>query len=159
MNSIEGLPFHEILCFKDVRKLQIALLGDPRKKIQADLLEFHKYMHCSCCWNRGSRLLPSLHDTTILYTLAQEHGDIINVHDWYQSFKALMVNPSVKARSKSKRPSTPKKRKLTTHPQSDSESVIQARFCTAVSELQITGLLRMPSKRRPDYVQRVAFGL
>ncbi|KAH9611252.1 hypothetical protein KSS87_023170 [Heliosperma pusillum] len=62
------------------------------------------------------------------YTLAQEHGDIINVHDWYQSFKALMVNPSVKARSKSKRPSTPKKRKLTNHPQSDSESVIQYPF-------------------------------
>ena len=33
------------------------------------------------------------------------------------------------------------------------------RFCRAVTELQITGLLRMPSKRRPDYVQRVAFGL
>ncbi|XP_074312049.1 origin of replication complex subunit 3 isoform X2 [Silene latifolia] len=159
MNPIEGLPFHEILCFKGVGKLQIALLGDPRKKIQADLLEFHKYMHCSCCCNRGNRLLPSLHDTTILYTLAQEHGDIINVHDWYQSFKAIMVNPSVKASSKSKRPSTPKKRKDANHPQSDSESVIQARFCKAVSELQITGLLRMPSKRRPDYVQRVAFGL
>lgn len=34
----------------------------------------------------------------------------------------------------------------------------RARFCRAVTELQITGLLRMPSKRRPDLVQRIAFG-
>ncbi|KAL9230911.1 hypothetical protein vseg_006202 [Gypsophila vaccaria] len=159
MEPMEGLPFHEILCFKNVDKLQMALLGDPRKKIQADLLEFHKYLCCTCCSNRGNRLLPSLHDTSILYNLAQEHGDIINVHDWYQSFKAIMVNPSVKAKSKSKRSSTPKKRKDATQPQSENESAIQARFCRAVSELQITGLLRMPSKRRPDYVQRVAFAV
>lgn len=37
--------------------------------------------------------------------------------------------------------------------------LFRARFCSAVTELQITGLIRMPSKRRPDYVQRVAFGL
>lgn len=37
--------------------------------------------------------------------------------------------------------------------------VYRARFCKAVTELQITGLIRMPSKRRPDFVQRVAFGL
>lgn len=35
----------------------------------------------------------------------------------------------------------------------------RARFCKAVTELQITGLIRMPTKRRPDFVQRVAFGL
>ncbi|KAJ0094621.1 hypothetical protein Patl1_15947 [Pistacia atlantica] len=35
----------------------------------------------------------------------------------------------------------------------------RARFCRAVTGLQITGLIRMPTKRRPDYVQRVAFGL
>ncbi|XP_020093547.1 origin of replication complex subunit 3 isoform X2 [Ananas comosus] len=39
------------------------------------------------------------------------------------------------------------------------DTSIISRFCRAVTELQITGLLRMPSKRRPDFVQRVAFGL
>ncbi|XP_057250198.1 origin of replication complex subunit 3 isoform X1 [Beta vulgaris subsp. vulgaris] len=159
MKPIESLPFHEILCFKKVDKLQTALLGDPRKRIQADLLEVRKYLRCGCCSSRESRLLPSLHDTSILYILAQEHGDIINVHDWFQSFKAILVNPSIKARSKSKHSSTPKKKKNIEHSDSYSAAAIQARFCKGVLELQVTGLLRMPTKRRPDFVQRVAFGL
>ncbi|XP_056683459.1 origin of replication complex subunit 3 isoform X2 [Spinacia oleracea] len=159
MKPIESFPFHEILCFKTVEKLQTALLGDPRKRIQADLLGFQKYLHCNCCSTRGSRLLPSLHDTSILYILAQEHGDIINVHDWFQSFKAIHVNPPTKSRSKSKHSSTPKKKKDIEHFNNHSEAAIQARFCKAISELQVTGLLRMPTKRRPDFVQRVAFGL
>ncbi|OMO52694.1 origin recognition complex subunit 3-like protein [Corchorus olitorius] len=35
----------------------------------------------------------------------------------------------------------------------------RARFCRGVMELQITGVIRMPTKRRPDFAQRVAFGL
>ncbi|XP_057521737.1 origin of replication complex subunit 3 isoform X2 [Amaranthus tricolor] len=159
MKPIEGMPFHEILCFNKVDKLQTALLGDHRKRIQADLLDFHKYLRCSCCSMRGSRLLPSAHDTSILYILAQEHGDIINVHDWFHSFKAILVNPSTKARSKTKKSSTPKKKKGVELSNSTNEAAIQARFCKAVSELQVTGLLRMPTKRRPDFVQRMAFGL
>lgn len=139
--------------------LQIALLGDPRKRTQSDLLEFNKYLCCSCCSNRENKLLPSFHDTSIMYILAQEHGDVINIHDLYQSFKATITSPPAKARSKSKHSPLPKKRKGIDHSQSHSEAAIQARFCRAISELQIAGLLRMPSKRRPDYVQRVAFGL
>ncbi|GKD56849.1 origin of replication complex subunit 3 isoform X1, partial [Tanacetum coccineum] len=52
---------------------------------------------------------------------------------------------------------SPKKRKMTAEPQNITEASVQARFCRAVTELQITGLLRMPSKRRLDFVQRVAF--
>lgn len=59
------------------------------------------------------------------YILAQEHGDIINVHDWFQSFKAILVNPSIKARSKSKHSSTPKKKKNTEHSDSYSAAAIQ----------------------------------
>lgn len=159
MKPIESLPFHEIFCFKDVDKLRTALLGDPRKTIQADLLDSCKFMCCSCCSSRGNSLLPSLHDTSIMYILAQEHGDVINVHDWYQSFKATITQPSTKARSKSKQSPSSKKRKTIDQSPSSSEAAIQAQFCMAVSELQITGLLRMPSKRRPDFVQRIGFGL
>ena len=35
----------------------------------------------------------------------------------------------------------------------------RAQFSRAVTELQITGLLRMTTKQRTDYVQRGAFGL
>ncbi|GJT25916.1 origin of replication complex subunit 3 isoform X1 [Tanacetum coccineum] len=49
------------------------------------------------------------------------------------------------------------KRKMTAEPQNITEASVQARFCRAVTKLQITGLLRTPSKRCPDFVQRVTF--
>lgn len=158
LQPVECIPFHEIVCFKNVDKLQSALMGDPRRRIQLDLLEFQKILLCSCCSNSSKAILPSMHDTSILYTLAQEHGDLINLHDWYQSFKSTVFQPSTKGKHKLKQ-SPAKKRKDTNESQNQSEASIQVRFCRAVTELQITGLLRMPSKRRPDYVQRVAFGL
>ncbi|KAL8141546.1 hypothetical protein V2J09_014578 [Rumex salicifolius] len=159
MTPIECLPFHEICCFKDVDKLQLALLGDPRRRIQSDLMESSKLILCSCC-NWSSMFMPSLHDTSIMYLLAQEHGDVINLHDWYQSFKEVSSHNVSTKRKKSKCSPSPKKRKQ--NPASSPnqcEAVTQARFCRAVMELQITGLFRMPSKRRPDHVQRAAFGL
>ncbi|KAK3020325.1 hypothetical protein RJ639_046537 [Escallonia herrerae] len=162
LQPIECIPFHEICCFKDLDKLQLALIGDPRRRIQVDLLESHKFLKCSCCSKSGdipSGPLPSMHDTTIMYSLALEHGDLINLHDWYQSFKATIRHPSNKGKHKLKQSISPKKRKDLDESQNRNEASVQARFCRAVIELQITGLLRMPSKRRPDYVQRVAFGL
>ncbi|KAI3965045.1 hypothetical protein MKX01_013976 [Papaver californicum] len=160
LKPIESLPFHEIFCFKHIDILQSALIGDPRKMIQVDLLKSHTYLHCSCCNKSGDSLLPSMNDTSIIYQLAQEHGDLINLHDWFQSFKAIILPPSNTKKGKRKLQMSPlsKKRKVTVEVESISEASIQARFCKAVTELQITGLLRMPSKRRPDFVQRVAFG-
>ncbi|PON98354.1 Origin recognition complex, subunit [Trema orientale] len=159
MRPIECIPFHEIACFKDVEKLQSALIGDPRRRIQVDLLEFHEFLRCKCCSRSCNIPLQSMPDTSIMYTLAQEHGDLINLHDWFQSFKTIVTNPSSKGKRKGKQSPLPKKRKETNEHENKSESSIQARLCRAVTELQITGLIRMPSKRRPDFVQRVAFGL
>ncbi|PNT07287.1 hypothetical protein POPTR_013G077200v4 [Populus trichocarpa] len=159
MQPLECVPFHEIVCFKNVNALQTALIGDPRRRIQVDLLDVRNIIRCSCCISSSNSLLPSMHDSSIMYTLAQEHGDLINLHDWYQSFKSIVICLSNKGKHGSNYSPSLKKRKATTEPAKPSEASIQARFCRAVTELQITGLLRMPSKRRPDYVQRVAFGL
>lgn len=159
MQPLERVPFHEIVCFKNVNALQTALIGDPRRRIQVDLLDVRNIIRCSCCISSSNSLLPSMHDSSIMYTLAQEHGDLINLHDWYQSFKSIVICLSNKGKHGSSYSPSLKKRKATTEPAKPSEASIQARFCRAVTELQITGLLRMPSKRRPDYVQRVAFGL
>ncbi|KAM0935310.1 putative origin recognition complex, subunit 3 [Dioscorea sansibarensis] len=164
----ECIPFHEIICFKHVPILHTALIGDPRRTIQVDLLKSRAHLQCSCCGSHDSFISPSMHDTSIMecwnaskqsflrgYKLAQEYGDLINLHDWYQSFKATILG----SRSKTKRKGqTPVSKKKKTAPM-EVDAMIQARFCRAVIELQITGLLRMPSKRRPDFVQRVAFGL
>ncbi|GKA54042.1 YTH domain-containing protein [Tanacetum coccineum] len=52
---------------------------------------------------------------------------------------------------------SPKKRKMTVEPQNITGASVQVRFCRALMELQITGLLRIPSKKRLDFVKRVAF--
>ncbi|XP_072963402.1 origin of replication complex subunit 3 [Typha angustifolia] len=156
LTPIECIPLHEIICFRHVDILQLALIGDPRRTIQLDLLKSENYLQCCCCTRDGNTVSPSMHDTSIMYNLAQEYGDVINLHDWYQSFKSTITNASSKAKRKLHHSPASKKSKSTSL---ESEAVIQARFCKAVTELQISGLLRMPSKRRPDFVQRVAFGL
>ncbi|KAK7341189.1 hypothetical protein VNO80_24114 [Phaseolus coccineus] len=159
LKPIEGMPFHEILCFKNVEKLQLVLIGDPRRRIQVDLLEFHKILRCSCCSKSGNALLPSRHDSSIMYSLAQEHGDLINLHDWFQSFRTIVLQQKNKRKQNSKQSPQPKKRKAINGSADQNEASVQARFSRAVTELQITGLVRMPSKRRPDFAQRIAFGL
>ncbi|XP_015878379.3 origin of replication complex subunit 3 isoform X1 [Ziziphus jujuba] len=159
LRPIECLPFHEIGCFRNVEKLQLALIGDPRRRVQLDLLEFHKILWCSCCSRSCNIPLPSMPDTSIMYTLAQEHGDLINLPEWFQSFKTIISHISTKGKRKTKQSMLPKKTKYINESEDKSEASIQARFCRAVTELQITGLIRMPTKRRPDCVQRVAFGL
>ncbi|KAF3432635.1 hypothetical protein FNV43_RR23737 [Rhamnella rubrinervis] len=154
LRPIDCIPFHEIVCFKNVEKLQLALIGDPRRRVQVDLLEFQKILQCNCCSRTGNIPIPSMPDTSIMYTLAQEHGDLINLPDWFQSFKTIISHPaSTRGKRKLKQSPLPKKTKDTGESENKSEASIQA-----VTELQITGLIRMPSKRRPDFVQRVAFG-
>lgn len=159
LRPIEGMPFNEIFCFKNVEKLQSVLIGDPRRRIQVDLLEFHNILCCSCCNKSGKGLLPSRHDSSIMYSLAQEHGDLINLHDWFQSFRTIVLQNTNKRKQKSKQTPLSKKRKEMSGSADQNEASIQARFCRGITELQITGLVRMPSKRRPDFVQRIAFGI
>ncbi|KAK7263973.1 hypothetical protein RJT34_31573 [Clitoria ternatea] len=159
LRPIESMPFHEIFCFKNIEKLQLVLIGDPRRRIQVDLLDFHNILRCSCCNKNSNALLPSRHDSSIMYSLAQEHGDLINLHDWFQSFRTIVLQHTNKRKQKSKQSPQAKKRKNINGSADQNEASIQARFCRAVTELQITGLVRMPSKRRPDFAQRVAFGL
>ncbi|XP_054789583.1 origin of replication complex subunit 3-like [Prosopis cineraria] len=159
IRPISCMPFHEIFCFNEAEKLQMALTGDPRSRIQVDLLDFNKILRCSCCKKSSSALLPSMHDSSIMYSLAEEHGDLINLHDWFKSFKTIILDQKNKRKQKLKQSPHKRKRKDTNESSDPSEASIQARFCNAVTELQIIGVLRMPSKRRPDCVQRVAFGL
>ncbi|KAI4331619.1 hypothetical protein MLD38_029793 [Melastoma candidum] len=159
LRPIECTPFHEVVCFKDVQKLQAALMGVSRRQIQVDLIDSTEILGCTCCLRSSGALAPSMHDTAIMYNSSQEQGDLINVHDWYNCFKLILLQPIDEGTPKRKRSSKSKKAETSFKAGKLPEVAIQARFCRAVTELQITGLLRMQSKRRPDYIQRVAFGL
>jgi origin recognition complex subunit 3 len=45
------------------------------------------------------------------YSLAQEHGDLINLHDWFQSFRTIVLQNKNKRKQKSKHTPLSKKRK------------------------------------------------
>ncbi|EPS62544.1 hypothetical protein M569_12247 [Genlisea aurea] len=160
MDSIEQMSRNGILFFNDVDKLKTALAGDPRRRIQADLLESNTFLKLSSSCINGGALVPSMHNTSIMYCLAQEHGDLVNLHEWFHSFKAVVSSsPSSPPSSKGKKnsrtsPSPRKKQKRSGESKKKTDAAIQA-----VTELQIAGLLRLPTRRRPDFVQRAAFGL
>ncbi|KAK2977231.1 hypothetical protein RJ640_028436 [Escallonia rubra] len=61
----------------------------------------------------------------IWYSLALEHGDLINLHDWYQSFKATIRHPSNKGKHKLKQSISPKKRKDLDESQNRNEASVQ----------------------------------
>ncbi|GJY50216.1 origin recognition complex subunit 3 [Tanacetum coccineum] len=43
-----------------------ALSGDPRRRIQLDLLECHNFLKCSCCSKSSNSPCSSMHDTTLM---------------------------------------------------------------------------------------------
>lgn len=60
------------------------------------------------------------------YTLAQEHGDLVNLHDWFQSFKTVVANPIIKGKQrKGKQSPLPKKRKDANENENKNEATIQ----------------------------------
>ncbi|CAN6335070.1 unnamed protein product [Urochloa humidicola] len=152
---VECLPFHEIICFKNVEILRSALIGNPRRMVQLDLLKSQSHLKCSCCSRSGAAVSGSLHDTSIMCNLSQEYGDVINLYDWYMTFEGIISSTNSKAKRKSYSSPSMKKSKPSSQ---EGRAMIQARFCRAVTEMQITGLVRMPSKRRPDLVRRITFG-
>jgi origin recognition complex subunit 3 len=98
---VECLPFHEIICFENVDILQSALIGNPRRMVQLDLLKSQSHLKCSCCSRIGTAVSGSLHDTSIMCNLAQEYGDVINLHDWYMTFEGIINSTNSKAKRKS----------------------------------------------------------
>ncbi|BFI31064.1 origin recognition complex subunit 3 [Marchantia polymorpha subsp. ruderalis] len=88
LKPADSRPFHEIYCFRDVNSLKEALIGDTRRRVHMDLLNSHNVLKCECCPTDGE-LSSSLHDTTLAYILSQEYGDLVRIHNWYQSFAAI----------------------------------------------------------------------
>lgn len=59
------------------------------------------------------------------YSLAQEHGDLINLHDWFQSFRTIVLQHTNKRKQKAKQTPLPRKRKDTSGSEDQNEASIQ----------------------------------
>ncbi|KAI9224578.1 hypothetical protein BC828DRAFT_373033 [Blastocladiella britannica] len=87
---------------------------------------------------------PSDPDTCILYKLHLESGRLLNLHDWYSAFRALI----------SRAPGYDVDRN------NDAESDVGpdfVRFIRGVNELQLLGFVK-PTTRKTDHVQRLTWG-
>lgn len=66
------------------------------------------------------------------YILAQEHGDLINLPDWFQSFKTIISHASTKGKRKKKQSMLPKKTNVFNESKDKSEALIQYPCCVSL---------------------------
>lgn len=71
------------------------------------------------------------------YNLAQEHGDLINLHDWFQSFKTVVSHTHAKGNHRTKQCSTPKKRKDKPSLENKSDASVQYPFALLCGEIVV----------------------
>ncbi|KAG0554621.1 hypothetical protein KC19_12G105700 [Ceratodon purpureus] len=77
------------------------MTGATRQKVQLDLLGAQLRLQRECCHPHGP-LSDSMHDPCVGYHLTQEHNELINVHDWYQSFSSICCPVKVSSAKKGK---------------------------------------------------------
>ena len=116
-------PMHEILWYTDHTELQNLLVGKCRTALHRGLSAPELYLQSSD--------LSSRPDLCHLYDLFHEHGRLICLHDWIQSYSSSLDGG--------------KKISNETH----------ARFIRAVSELHFMGYLK-PTKRKTDHVAKLS---
>lgn len=75
------------------------------------------------------------------YSSCQEHGDLINLHDWYQSFKRILLCPNSKKRHKLKQSPVSKKQKFVDNSEKLSEAAIQYPLCLFSEYVSLSNLL------------------
>lgn len=155
LTPLESLPFHEIICHSNVAAIKQALIGEPRRIIERNVQYAQTTLQCECCrLNDGGDLSGSMNDSSILFCLAQKHGDQANLFDLYQSFDNVLCRPIGEEQVRKKKGQKSPKKVL--QKKKVDRTLVQARFCKAASELQLVGLFRMPSKKRSDSVQLAA---
>ncbi|KAG6544769.1 hypothetical protein Mapa_013795 [Marchantia paleacea] len=109
LKPADSRPFHEISCFRDLSSLKEALIGETRRRVHMDLLNSHNVLKCECCRADGE-LSSTLHDTTLAYILSQEYGDLVRIHNWYQSFAAI-CDPKIQGSLNAQEENSPPARK------------------------------------------------
>ncbi|KAF9966160.1 Origin recognition complex subunit 3 [Mortierella alpina] len=170
------MPLNEIFYYSQ------AFLPQPRASIQTALGQPELYLNCTCCHppkgtertraSLADMVLPTQHDTCILYKLYVECGRLINMYDWFTAFGMILerglkkdqdnngdkVNGTKSRGPKGKPKATAAKRASTEEKESGlDQKEIQARFISGVAELQFMGFIK-PTNRKTDHVMRLTWG-
>uniref|UniRef100_A0A2P2I1E0 Origin recognition complex subunit 3 n=1 Tax=Hirondellea gigas TaxID=1518452 RepID=A0A2P2I1E0_9CRUS len=146
-------PLHEVLFFHNSAEVSSRLLGKHRASITRGLSDPSHYLQCECCCNNLSSSLP---DLSVVYRLHLECGRLINLYDWLNAFCSLAEQQESESEEEDQENQKKKKNKSSSD-QSQPDSILQARFVQAVSELQFLGFIKT-SKRKTDHVARLTWG-
>ncbi|CEP10502.1 hypothetical protein [Parasitella parasitica] len=139
LRSFTRLPLHELIYYTNIKLHEKSFASQPRASVQTALTQPQHYMFCSCCnIEKSDQILPSEHDTCILYKLYLECGRMINLYDWFVAFGYII--------EREKRSSNHKLE----------ENEVQARFIRSVAELQFLGFIK-PTQRKTDHVIRLTW--
>ncbi|KAG0368066.1 Origin recognition complex subunit 3 [Gamsiella multidivaricata] len=179
-----SIPLNEIFYYSQVAIQQKAFLPQPRASIQTALGQPELYLNCDCCHppagsarssNLADMVLPTQHDTCILYKLYVECGRMINMYDWFTAFGMILErdigsNQTGNAGGDAEDESSSKKKRGRGKSKVDraakasheknielDQKEVQARFISGVAELQFMGFIK-PTNRKTDHVQRLTWG-
>ncbi|KAF9570993.1 Origin recognition complex subunit 3 [Mortierella alpina] len=180
------MPLNEIFYYSQLTIQQKAFLPQPRASIQTALGQPELYLNCACCHppkgtertraSLADMVLPTQHDTCILYKLYVECGRLINMYDWFTAFGMILerglkkdqdstggkVN-GVSGKTKSRgakgkaQPNAPRRTGTDDKEPGLDQKEIQARFISGVAELQFMGFIK-PTNRKTDHVMRLTWG-
>ena len=101
INPKQDLPFHEIFLYDLKSPHRETFTPRPRHAVERALAAPHDYLSCDCCApnkhgaegedeDEEATLSATQPATAILYQLYLESGNLINVSDLWQAFRAVM---------------------------------------------------------------------
>ncbi|KAJ2453222.1 Origin recognition complex subunit 3 [Coemansia sp. RSA 2336] len=152
LQSYHDVPLNEVFYYRHSFLLDATFSAQPRAAVQTALGRSHYYINCSCCSeaaqvpsgdahasdDEDSRVLPTMHDTSIAYRLHQECGRLINLYDWHCAFSSVIEREPSRA--------------------APSQAEAQARFMRSVEELRFLGFIKS-TQRKTDHVVRLTWGM
>lgn len=140
--SCQTLPLHEVFYYNKATDLRQHIDGCPRATIHRGLSRPYYYLENENLSVDTEIVSAKLPDICIVYKLHLECGRLINLYDWLQAF--IMILGDGQEVDVGRKEITP-------------NTVLQARFIRAVSELQFLGFIK-PTKRKTDHVARLTWG-
>ncbi|KAI7899494.1 origin recognition complex subunit 3 N-terminus-domain-containing protein [Cokeromyces recurvatus] len=139
LKTFNKVPLHELVYYTNITLHEKSFASQPRASIQTALTQPQHYINCSCCdTEKSDEIIPSEHDTCILYKLYLECGRMINLYDWFVAFGCVIEREKRAANQKLE------------------ENEVQARFIRSVAELQFLGFIK-PTQRKTDHVIRLTW--
>jgi origin recognition complex subunit 3 len=140
------LPFHELVVYDLRSPYRETFTPRPRQAIERALAAPHDYLDCECCGPDGNgkdggrddaTLSATQPATAVLYQLYLESGALINVHDLWQAFRAVMSSS-------------------TSEGDEESEETMLALFQRALAELRYLGFVKT-TRKRADHIAKVSW--